>query len=250
MEDHVKSTNEPSSKKMGVQFISYNNKFLCQNFLHHQESMNCKQADTTAISTQIGEAERVLYKGSNAKLLHLSEPPNRINCALPNLFWIHELHRPSVVYSVNRVLITPRIYTSTDQKTESELSRGNLELSDISHHLSTKSYLYYMCTSIAVVLKPYPGASRCFLLLAVPFNSSTTIAYPFFAKSIGFASLSFWMDGETFEVKEEAAYLTLPKTVSAVSRKSDCWCCCCFSPVECFVSLEFELQLSELTFDP
>lgn len=106
-----------------------------------------------------------------------------------------------------------------------------------SHFLFQRDCLEGRITmSVLVLLSPFGEEDgsycRCFLLLGLPFNSSFTTSYPFFAKSMNFASLILWKADETFE--EEMVDLNLPNNVSAESLSPDCWLLC--SPLESLVS--------------
>lgn len=78
--------------------------------------------------------------------------------------------------------------------------------------------------SVFVLLSPVEvegGCCRCFFLFVVPLNSSFTISYPIFAKSVTFASFNFWKAKETFW--EGRLDLNLLNKVSAVPLDAACW---------------------------
>lgn len=174
-------------------------------------------------------------------------------------------HRVTLHLEINKNLRQIRIMRGKDKFTQSQ---QGLIRKKITFSLSASHFLFHFdcfngktATSVLVLLSKFDevscvGAecSRRFLLPGVPFNSSNIMPYPFLAKSTGFASFIFWMAGETFDDKDEAADLTLLKTVSALSLEKDCCCCCCscwvFADADSLLSLVFLPEVSEWPLDP
>lgn len=101
--------------------------------------------------------------------------------------------------------------------------------------------------SVLVLLSPCGEEDgsycRCFLFWGLPFNSSFTTSYPFFAKLMNSASLILWKADATFA--EEMVDLNFPNNVSAEALCPDCWLVC--SPLEslvsCFASASFSAEV-------
>lgn len=156
-----------------------------------------------------------------------------------------------------------KIYDYEGKKTTSLTSQQGVIRNKITFSLNASHFLFHFdcfdgktATSVLVLLSKFDevsclGAecSRRFLLPGVPFNSSNMMPYPFLAKSTGLASFIFWKAGDTFDDKDEAADLTLLKTVS----EEDCCCCCScwvFADADSLLSLVFEPEVSERPLDP
>lgn len=123
-----------------------------------------------------------------------------------------------------------REYITID-KTFYNFQNGIGNKDQLTFSLNASHFLFhgdcFDCTitmSVFVLLSPVDVEGvycRCFFLLVVPFNSSFTISYPFFAKSATFASFNFWKANETFW--EGRLDLSLLNKVSAVSLDAECW---------------------------